>query len=339
MPQRNPLFWILGGLLLLLGLLVLGLRVGSYSTSYAFIVNAFRHYDPADPAQLALVELRLPRLLLAVLAGASLAVSGYLLQTLVTNPLADPYLLGTASGASLGAIASFALVPSLTMAGVYLPPVAALVGGLGTTLLVVALGTQRGRILSAPLLLSGVAVGALASALGSLLTFLAAPEGSLRTVVFWAFGSFERAGWALLPYPALALALSLLVLAFMQKDLNLLLLGEERAAALGLPVAQRRWLLVLLAAALTGGVVALCGPVGFVGLLVPHLTRGLLGATGRYNALGCAVLGGAFLLACDLLARLLYPPAGLPVGLVTALFGVPFFVYLLRRKGLRDLGS
>jgi len=316
---------------LLLALLVLGLRVGSYTTSYGFILHTLRHYDPTDPAQLALVQLRLPRLLLAVLAGASLAVSGYLLQTLVTNPLADPYLLGTASGASLGAILTFVLVPSLTVAGVYLPPVAALLGGLGATLLVVALGTKRGRILPAPLLLAGVAVGALAAALGSLVTFLAAGQGSLRSVVFWAFGSFERAGWDVLPYPAAALGVSLFVLAFLQKDLNLLLLGEERAAALGLPVAQRRWLLVGLAAALTGGVVALCGPVGFVGLLVPHLTRGLLGTTGRLNLVGCALLGGSFLLACDLLARLLYPPAGLPVGLVTALFGVPFFVYLLRK--------
>ena len=140
-------------------------------------------------------------------------------------------------------------------------------------------------------------------------------------------------GWSVLPYPTAVLGISLVVLAFMQKDLNLLLLlGEERAAALGLPVAARRWLLVGLAAALTGGVVALCGPVGFVGLLVPHLTRRLLGTTGRVNLLFCAVLGGGFLLACDLLARLLYPPAGLPVGLVTALFGVPFFVYLLRKN-------
>ena len=331
MKKTRPVFWLAAGLVLLLALLVLGLRVGSYTTSYAFILNTLRHYDPTDPAQLVLVQLRLPRLLLAVLAGASLGVSGYLLQTLVTNPLADPYLLGTASGASLGAIAAFVLVPSLTVAGVYLPPVAALVGAFAATVLVVALGSRRGRILPAPLLLAGVAVGALAAALGSLLTFLAADEGSLRGVVFWAFGSFERAGWAVLPYPAGALAVSLFALAFLQKDLNLLLLGEERAAALGLPVARRRWLLVGLAAALTGGVVALCGPVGFVGLLAPHLTRGLLGTTGRFNLLVCAVLGGAFLLACDLLARLLYPPAGLPVGLVTALFGVPFFVYLLRK--------
>ena len=334
MPARRPLLWLAAGLLFTLALLLLGLRVGSYDTSYRFIINTFQHYNPADPAQLVLVQLRLPRLLLALLAGASLAVSGYLLQTLVTNPLADPYLLGTASGASLGAIATYVLVPSLTFMGVYLPPLAALAGAFGATLLVVVLGTRRGKILPAPLLLAGVAVGALAAALGSLLTFLASPEGSLRSVVFWAFGSFERAGWEVLPYPAAALVISLFLLAFLQKDLNLLLLGEERAAALGLPVARRRWLLVLLAAGLTGGVVALCGPVGFVGLLIPHLTRGLLGTTGRYNLVVCAVLGGAFLLACDLLARLLYPPAGLPVGLVTALFGVPFFVYLLRRKSL-----
>ncbi|MBF9142344.1 FecCD family ABC transporter permease [Hymenobacter properus] len=332
MPARRPLLWLTLGLLLTLALLVLGLRVGSYSTSYSFILDTFLHYNSADPAQLVLVQLRLPRLLLALLAGASLALSGYLLQTLVTNPLADPYLLGTASGASLGAIASYVLVPSLTVMGVYLPPVAALAGAFGATLLVVALGTRRGRILPAPLLLAGVAVGALAAALGSLLTFMASPEGSLRSVVFWAFGSFERAGWSALPYPAAALVVSLFVLGFLQKDLNLLLLGEERAAALGLPVARVRWLLVGLAAGLTGGVVALCGPVGFVGLLVPHLTRGLLGTTGRFNLLFCAVLGGGFLLACDLLARLLYPPAGLPVGLVTALFGVPFFVYLLRKN-------
>ena len=254
MLARRPVLWLALGLVLLLALLLLGLR--SYVTSYSFILNTLRHYDSTDPAQLVLVQLRLPRLLLALLAGASLVVSGYLLQTLVTDPLDDPYLLGTASGASLGtslgAIASYVLVPSLTVAGVYLPPVATLIGAFAATVLVVALGTRRDRILPAPLLLAGVAVGALAAALGSLLTFLALPEGSLRSIVFWTFGSFERAGWDVLPYPTAVLGISLVVLAFLQKVLNLLLLGEERAAALGLPVARRRWLLVLLAAGLTG---------------------------------------------------------------------------------------
>ncbi|QKG53206.1 FecCD family ABC transporter permease [Hymenobacter sp. BRD67] len=332
MPRTHPGRWLLAGSLLTLLLLLLGLRVGSYATSYAFIIKALRQYDPTDPAQLVLVQLRLPRLLLAWLAGASLALSGYLLQTLVTNPLADPYLLGTASGASLGAIVTYLFFPALTLGGLYLPPLAALAGGLLATLLVVAIGSRRGRVLPAPLLLGGVAVGALAAAVGSLITFLKADQGNLQAVVFWAFGSFERAGWPVLGYPAAVLAGSLGLLVFLQKDLNLLLLGEERAHALGLPVARLRWIVLALVAALTGGVVALCGPVGFVGLVVPHLTRGLLGTTGRLNLAFCAVLGGGFLLACDLLARLLYPPAGLPVGLVTALLGVPFFVSLLRKK-------
>ena len=332
MPHPHPLRWLLLLLLLTLLLLVLGLRVGSYETSYRFIASTLRHYDPADPAQLALVELRLPRLLLAWLAGASLALSGYLLQTLVNNPLADPYLLGTASGASLGAIMAYLLVPGLTVAGWYLPPLAALAGGLAATVLVVAIGTRRGRVLPAVLLLGGVAVAALAAAAGSLITFLRADQDSLRTVVFWAFGSFERASWAGLGWPAAVLALSLGLLVFLQKDLNLLLLGEERAAALGLAVGRLRWVLLAVAVALTSGVVALCGPIGFVGLVVPHLTRGMLGTAGRANLAVCAALGGAFLLAADLLARLLHPPAGLPIGLVTALLGVPFFVSLLRKK-------
>ncbi|NML66750.1 iron ABC transporter permease [Hymenobacter sp. RP-2-7] len=332
MSSPHPLRWLLAFGLLTLGLLGLGLRVGSYEVSYAFIFDTLAHYHPADPAQLALVELRLPRLLLAWLAGASLALSGYLLQTLVNNPLADPYLLGTASGASLGAIVAYLLVPGLVVAGLYLPPLAALAGGLGATVLVVAIGTRQGRVRPAVLLLGGVAVGALAAAAGSLITFLKADQDSLRTVVFWAFGSFERASWAGLGWPAAVLVGSLGLLFCLQKDLNLLLLGEERAQALGLAVVRLRWVLLAVAVALTSGVVALCGPIGFVGLVVPHLTRGLLGAAGRLNLVACAALGGAFLLAADLLARLLYPPAGLPIGLVTALLGVPFFVSLLRKK-------
>ena len=166
MPATHPGRWLLAGTLLTLLLLGLGLRVGSYATNYAFILKALRQYDPTDPAQLVLVQLqlRLPRLLLAWLAGASLALSGYLLQTLVTNPLADPYLLGTAllgtaSGASLGAIITYLFFPVLTLGGLYLPPLAALAGGLLATVLVVAIGSRRGRVLPAPLLLGGGSSG------------------------------------------------------------------------------------------------------------------------------------------------------------------------------------
>ncbi|QIL75526.1 FecCD family ABC transporter permease [Hymenobacter sp. HDW8] len=324
--------WLLASLLLTILLLIVGLRVGSFETDYAIIWRALSHYDPTDPVQLVLVQLRLPRLLLALLAGAGLAFSGYLMQAMVNNALADPYLLGTASGASLGAILCFAFLDTLVLGGFYLPPLAALAGALLTTIVVVTLGTQQGQLRPAQLLLAGVAVGALTAAIGSLVTFLAATDAKLSTVIFWAMGSFERAGWNLLPYPAVAVGGALLLFTFLQKDLNVLLLGEERAQALGLNVTRLRWILILTASGLTGCIVALCGPIGFVGLMIPHLTRWLLGVTGRANLLFCALLGGNFMLACDLLARLLYPPAGLPVGLITALFGVPFFVYLLRKK-------
>ncbi|RSK23909.1 FecCD family ABC transporter permease [Hymenobacter metallilatus] len=331
--SRSALPWVLACLLLLLGLLVVGLRVGSYETDFALLGRTLLHYNPQEPAQLVLVELRLPRLLLALLAGAALALSGYLMQLMVNNPLADPYLLGTASGGALGASITFAFVPVLMMGGLYLPPLAALGGALGVTLLVVVIGSRRGRIVPAQLLLAGVALSSLTTALGGLLTFLAATEEKLRTITFWALGGFERASWAILPYPAVTLVVGLVALWLLQKDLNLLLLGEERAAALGLPVARTRWLLLLIASGLTGCAVALCGPIGFVGLVIPHITRWLLGTVRRGNLLFCALLGGTFMVFCDLLARLLYPPAGLPVGLVTALFGVPFFVYLLRKQG------
>ncbi|RPD50443.1 iron ABC transporter permease [Hymenobacter sediminis] len=331
--SRPALPWILACLLLTVVLLAVGLRVGSYETSYGLIGRALLHYNPQDAAQLVLIELRLPRLLLALLAGAGLAVSGYLMQAMVNNSLADPYLLGTASGGALGASIVFTFFPALTISGLYLPPLAALFGALGTTLVVVIVGSRRGRIIPAQLLLAGVAVGSLTTSLGGLLTFLAATEEKLRTITFWALGGFDKASWAILPYPAVALGVGLLLLGFLHNSLNLLLLGEERATALGLPVARTRWLLLLIASGLTGCVVALAGPIGFVGLVIPHITRWLLGTVSRGNLVFCALLGGNFLLICDLLARLLYPPAGLPVGLVTALFGVPFFVYLLRKQG------
>ncbi|SNR38911.1 MULTISPECIES: FecCD family ABC transporter permease [Hymenobacter] len=331
--NRPALPWILASLLLTVVLLAVGLRVGSYETSYALIRQALLHYDPQNPAQLVLIELRLPRLLLALLAGGGLAFSGYLMQAMVNNPMADPYLLGTASGGALGAILTFALLPNLVVGGIYLPPVAALLGALCTTLVVVVLGSRRGQLIPTQMLLVGVAVGSLTTALGGLLTFLASSQEKLRTITFWSMGGFEKASWDVLPYPAGALLVALGVFVVVQQDLNILLLGEERAQALGVHVARTRWILLITASLLTGCAVALCGPVGFVGLMVPHLTRWILGVTGRANLLFCALLGGNFLLLCDLLARLLYPPAGLPVGLVTALFGVPFFVYLLRKQG------
>jgi iron complex transport system permease protein len=328
-------FYFLCALLLILVALVLGLQVGTFEADLGTISNAFFHYDPDNTTHYAIVHLRLPRLLLALVVGASLAFCGYLMQAMVNNGLADPYLLGTASGASLGAVIVFFGFVEMTIAGIYMPPVFALMGAFVVTLVVVMLGYRKRQLIPAQLLLAGIAISSLVTAMVGLLTFLSDSEGKLRSVIFWSMGSFERASWTMLPYPATALGVALFLFAFMQKQLNILLLGADRAQALGVQVVQTRWAILATVSIVTGFAVATSGPIGFVGLIIPHVTRGLMGATGKANLLFCAFIGAFFMLLCDLLSRLLYPPAGLPIGIITSFFGVPFFVYLLSRKNYK----
>lgn len=335
--MRRSLYFILA-LLLLAVVLVLGLQVGSFDTSLSTIFSALTDYSPSDTTQFAILHLRLPRLILAMVVGASLAFCGYLMQAMVNNGLADPYLLGTAAGASLGAVIVFFGFVPIAVAGLYLPPVFALAGAFAVTLVVVLLGYRKRQIIPSQLLLAGIALSSLVTAIVGLLTFLSDSEGKLRSVIFWSMGSFERASWVLVPYPAAVLAFALGFFAFYQKQLNILLLGEERAQALGIRVARTRWVILATVSVVTGFAVATSGPIGFVGLIVPHVTRGLLGTTGRGNLLFCAFVGGLFMLLCDLLSRLIYPPAGLPIGIITSFFGVPFFVYLLFRKNYNFRG-
>jgi len=332
--SRNVLY-IFFALLLVLLLLGLGLRIGSFTSDFSTVASALLAYTPENPAHFAIVELRLPRLLLALVVGASLAFSGYLMQALVNNALADPYILGTASGASLGASLSIAGFISTTWAGIYLPPFFALAGAFSVTALVILLGYRQGQIIPSQLLLAGIAIGSLLTAMVSLFTFLSGSESAIKSIMFWSMGDFGRANWNLLPYPIIALGLALSLFLFLQKELNILYLGAERAGTLGVQVVRTRWLVLLTVAVVTGFSVALAGSVGFVGLIIPHVTRSLLGLTHKLNLVLCALLGGGFLVACDILSRFLYPPAGLPIGIITSFFGVPFFVYLLLKKSYR----
>ncbi|MCC9166139.1 FecCD family ABC transporter permease [Pontibacter harenae] len=329
--MSRVLYFILA-LVLILIVLVLGLQVGSFESDLSTIAEAIFNYNPDNTTHYAIVHLRLPRMLLALVVGASLAFSGYLMQAMVNNGLADPYLLGTASGASLGAVIVFFGFVEVTITGIYMPPVFALAGAFIVTLAAVMLGHRKGQLIPAQLLLAGIALSSLLTAIVGLLTFLSDTESKLRSVIFWSMGSFERATWAMVPYPAVALGLSLLLFLFMQKQLNILLLGSDRAEALGVQVARTRWIILIVVSLVTGFAVATSGSVGFVGLIIPHVTRGLMGATGKSNLLFCAFVGGLFMLLCDLLSRIIYPPAGLPIGIITSFFGVPFFVYLLFRK-------
>jgi iron complex transport system permease protein len=322
-------------ILLTAGLLMAGLFIGSFETNFKTVFEAITSFDTADTTHFVIIHLRLPRLFLAFLVGGALAFSGYLMQALVNNPLADPYILGTATGAAFGANIVFSGLIPITVAGIYLPPVFAFAGALLVTFVAVSIAYKKGRIIPSQLLLGGIALSSLLTAFTSLLTFLSDSEDKLRTIIFWGLGSFERAQWTDIPLLVSLVMICTVLFSFMHKQLNLLLLGENRAYHLGLNISRLKWIILIITSLLTGAAVATSGVIGFVGLFIPHVVRGLFGASGRFNTLFSTWIGGIFMLACDLIARIVYPPAGLPIGIITSFLGVPFFLYLLLKKDYR----
>lgn len=306
----------------------------------ATLAEAFRLAPlPLDHARDAAVlgVVRAPRVLMAALVGAGLGAAGAAMQGLFRNPLADPGLIGVSAGAALAAVAAIVLGGSVFGAaagllGLWMLPVAAFIGGLGATLLMARLGTVAGATSVATLLLAGVAVNALAGALTGMLIFMA-DDRQVRDITFWTLGSLAGARWAQLPVVALLVGLPTLALCALARPLNALLLGEAEAFHLGMRVEAVKRIAVVLAAIAVAAGVAFTGLIGFVGLVVPHLVRLAFGADHRLVLPGAALLGAALLVLADLLARSLAAPAELPVGVVTALLGAPFFLWLLRRRG------
>jgi iron complex transport system permease protein len=289
-------------------------------------------------AETIIFELRLPRVLTAALVGGGLAMSGAVFQALLRNPLADPYIIGTAAGASLGAVVALvgpALLPGLAIGlgsawlGLGLVQLLAFVGGLGTVLLVYAVARSGGRVPVITLLLTGYAVSAVLAAVVALLMF--SSGRALAAVYSWLMGSLADASWAELGFAVPLLAISFVVLLARWRRLNLLLLGDAPASALGVDVEREKLRLTLLATLATSAAVAISGTIGFVGLVVPHLLRLIGGPDHRLLLPASLLFGAALLVLADLGARL---AGGVPVGIVTALIGAPFFIYLLRRARL-----
>ncbi len=282
----------------------------------------------ADAATQAIVrELRLPRVLLAFVIGGSLAVTGATLQALVRNPLADPYLLGLSGGAGLGAVSAIAL----GVGGAWAVPVAALIGALGAVVLVYRIALVGGSMLDARvLLLAGVVVGAFAaSIMGAIMALSPAPE--VRNALLWLLGSLDGASWRSLGVFAAYALLPLMVLYALARPIDLLALGEEPARFLGADVERTKRVLYVSASLLTAAAVSVSGIIGFVGLVVPHAMRILWGHSHRTLLPGAFLLGGTLLVVADAVARTVFAPLELPVGVVTALIGVPVFVWLVRR--------
>jgi len=289
-----------------------------------------------------LFDIRLPRLAMGILVGAALAVSGAVMQGLFRNPLADPGLVGVGAGAGLGAIGAIVLGGLLPAAlaglvGVYAVPLAAFAGGWVSTLVLYAISTRRGRTSVAVMLLAGIALGALAGALSGILVYMA-DDAQLRDLTFWGLGSLAGATWGKLGAAAPLILLALAATPFLARGLNALALGEAAAGHLGIRVQRLKSAAILTVAGATGSAVAASGGIGFVGIVVPHMLRIATGPDHRYLLLNAALLGAALLVAADMVSRTIIAPAELPIGIVTATLGGPFFLWiLLRNRGLLDL--
>ncbi|MEZ0396856.1 MAG: iron ABC transporter permease [Anaerolineales bacterium] len=309
----------------------LSIAVGSVFIPPADLWRVLTGRPPEQVAQATVIilTLRLPRTLLIALTGAALGGSGAAYQGVFRNPLADPYLIGVASGAGLGAVAAMSLRWPYSPLGLLAVPAAAFLGALLTVFLVYFLARVGKVVPTTNLILAGVAVSAFASALTSFLMLRS--TGELHRAVAWLLGGSTIAGWkpALIILPYLTIGLGLLVLS--GHALNLLQFGDEQAAQMGLPVTRAKTVILLAASLTTAAAVAFSGVIGFIGLILPHVMRLWFGPDYR-RLLPLAALGGAgALLVADVLARLILRPQELPVGLVTAVAGAPFFLWVLRR--------
>ena len=341
LPRRRRSVCVLMMLLMLLiGAVLASVGIGAVRISsgqiFAILIKQVGISLPLafeEQQEVILVTIRLPRVVLGILVGAGLAVSGAAMQALFRNPLADPGLIGVSSGAALAAVSVIVLGARLfgglsQVLGFFTLPVMAFIGGLGATLMVYKLSHVEGRIQVTTMLLAGIAVNTLAGAGIGLLTSIAT-DVQLRSITFWNLGSLGGATWATVGIGAPFILASIIFILRLSRPFNVLLLGETEAEHLGIPVEPLKRRVVILVAMMVGTAVSITGMIGFVGLIVPHLLRLMIGPDHRYLLPGSVLLGPCLLLGADLIARTLIAPAELPLGIVTAFLGAPFFLWLL----------
>lgn len=341
----RPSFWQSGGMLMfasggLIALLVslsFAVSVGAVSipASTVWSVLANKLYPDLieqtwSRGREAIVwNIRFPRALLAMMVGAGLAMVGASLQAVTRNPLADPHLLGISSGGAFGAI--LALLHTGLFLGLLTVPLMAFFGALGATAVVLGVSRFADATSADRLVLAGVAVSFIIMAGANILIFLGEPQAT-HTVVYWMLGGLGRAQWSQLIYPLAILALCAAWLMIKAGELNAMTVGDETAATLGIPVARFRLLVFICGALITGVMVAFSGIIGFVGLMVPHVARMIVGGDYRRVLPASALIGAIFLLWADIIARTIMAPEDMPIGIVTGLIGGIFFVWLLRQK-------
>lgn len=322
---------------------VLAIGLGPVSVSPGTVVRILGHHlvgapdvvDWSRSDDAIIWQVRFPRVLLGVVVGAGLGVTGLAMQAIVRNPLAEPYLLGVSSGASTGAAAAilFGIGASL---GSQATAIVAFAGALGATLLVLTLAGVGGAITPGRMLVAGVAVGYLLNATTSLLILFGDSENGARAVTFWLLGSVAAAEWTAIPWAGGAVTVTLALLWWWRRRLDLLALGDDAARAMGVDPDRTRTTLVVVIALCIGATVSVSGGIGFVGLAIPHVARRIVGSAHRVAVPAAAMLGAGLLVWADVAARLVIQPRELPIGVVTAVLGAPILIVLIRRLQFVD---
>jgi iron complex transport system permease protein len=320
---------------------IVSLNVGFSNIPFQKIIAVFLQGLPSisqslpepSPAEVViLLQVRLPRIFAGILVGAALSVGGVVFQAIFRNPMADPYVLGVSSGAALGGVVAIAFGFGANLFGAFAVPAMAFSGAAFTSIMVYRLARIKGATPAMTLLLSGIAISIVLSSFVTLTLFLANPYNQLQTLIFWLIGSLASMSWAEVIVAAPLILIPAILLNFFARDLNVMLLGEEEAVHLGVNPESLKKVVLLLTSLGVASAVAMSGIIGFVGLIVPHIVRLLVGPDHRV-LLPASMLGGAiYLVAFDSVSRVIYLPSELPVGIITALVGGPFFLYLLRRK-------
>ncbi len=338
--QSERLKWRLTIFLLaicLLGIIVGAVSLGAVKIPFQKVISVIGDkFIPLFTASQAgvnktiILNIRLPRVLLAGLVGFALAAAGTVFQALLKNPMADPYVIGISSGASLGAAIGIIFDLKVSLLGLNSIPLFAFGGALLTIIVVYNLAKSGGKIPVTTLLLAGVATGSFLSAIVSLLMVF--NNQSMHEIVFWIMGSLSGAGWQEVQMSWFYILLGYGVIHFFAVDLNVMLLGDESAQSLGIDVALIKKILLVSGSLLAGAAVAVSGVIGFVGLIIPHIVRLVVGPDHRILIPVSALVGASFLIATDTFARTIIAPTEIPVGIITSLFGAPFFLYLLRKK-------
>ena len=275
--------------------------------------------------------MRLPKVLVASCVGAGLSLVGILMQAMTKNSMADPYLLGISSGASAGATAAI-LVGSLPIIGAVTVQAGAFIGAIVSSVLVFILAGASGRVSSTKLILSGTAISALFSSMSNFLIFMQNNEKKLSSVLFWMSGSFASAKWADVLPVFIVLIICIVIILLENRALDALLLGEEMAITIGVDVPKLKILIIIMSALVTGIMVSVSGTIGFVGLVIPHISRSLVGTAHKRMVPFSALLGVILMIWADAIARVVVAPSELPIGVVTAFIGAPFFLFLLRKS-------